>query len=96
VAGCFTTTFRTIAGGARCDFADLEVEATATMRKTAAGFSLTEIVIRPVLKIAEPEEVERAFDLLRKAEHMCLVSRAIGLPLRCEPQVQAVQEEVAL
>jgi organic hydroperoxide reductase OsmC/OhrA len=92
VAGCFTTTFRTIASSAKYDFADLEVEATVIMPKTAV---LGEIVIGPILKIADPEESEHALDLLRKAERLCLVSRALDLSLRCEPQVQVVQVEFA-
>lgn len=96
VTGCFTTTFRTIASGAKYDFTDLEVEASATMRNTPMGFSLGEIVIRPILKIAAPEPSERACELLRKAERLCLVSRALGVPLRYEPHVEVVQEQLAI
>ena len=72
VAGCFTTTLRSIAGD-QFDFADLQVEACGTVRKAQSGYGFTEIVICPTLKIACSEERERALDLLKKAERLCLV-----------------------
>ena len=88
VAGCYTTTLRAIAGTAQFNFTDLQVEASGVVRKAESGYSFTEIVIRPNLKIASSEERERALDLLRKAEKLCLVSRAIGTPLKFEPQLE--------
>ena len=94
VAGCFTTTFRTIASTAQADFTDLEVEASAQLRKMPSGYSFTEITVRPRLKIAEIGERERALDLLKKAERLCLVSRTLGLPQRFEPQVEVIESPV--
>jgi organic hydroperoxide reductase OsmC/OhrA len=45
-------------------------------------------VIRPTLQIADDTERGRAHDLLKKAERLCLVSRALAMPLRFEPQVE--------
>jgi len=91
VAGCFTTTLRTIAGSAQFDFTDLQVEASGTIRKGDSGYSFSEIVVRPQLKIATSEERDRALVLLKKAEKLCLVSRAIGAPLRFEPQLEVAK-----
>jgi peroxiredoxin-like protein len=91
VAGCFTTTLRAIAGSAHFDFTDLQVEASGTVRRSDSGFSFSEIVVRPNLKIGSSEERDRALDLLKKAEKLCLVSRAIGTPLRFEPQVEVLK-----
>jgi peroxiredoxin-like protein len=88
VAGCYTTTLRTLAGAAKFDFTDLQVEASGTVRKSEPGYSFTEIVVRPNLKIASVEERDRALELLKKAQNLCLVSRAIGTPLRFEPQLE--------
>jgi organic hydroperoxide reductase OsmC/OhrA len=92
ISGCFTTTFRTIVSKAESDFTDLEVEAAATMRKVQSGYMFTEIVLRPLLKIADPEQVERAMDLLNRAARLCLVSRTLDTPLRFEPQVEVTHE----
>lgn len=90
VAGCFTTTLRSIASGAQFDFADLEVEAYAKLRKMESGYGFDEITLRPTLKIANDTERQRALDLLQRAERLCLVSRAFAKPLRFEPQLELI------
>jgi len=88
VAGCYTTTVRVIAGKAEFVFTDLQVEASGTVRKTESGYNFTQIVVRPSLKIASVQERDRALALLRQAEKLCLVSRAIGTNLTFEPQLE--------
>ncbi len=94
VAGCFTTTVRSISGD-QFDFTDLQVEASGTVRKAQSGYGC-EIVIRPTLKIACSEERERALDLLKKAERLCLVSRALGTNLRFEPKIEVIEATVSV
>jgi peroxiredoxin-like protein len=91
VAGCYTTTLRAIAGTAQFDFTDLQVEASGVVRKAESGYSFTEIVVRPNLRISSEEERERALTLLRKAEKLCLVSRALGTSLKFEPQLEVTK-----
>jgi peroxiredoxin-like protein len=88
VASCYTTTLRSIAGNAQFDFTDLQVEASGTVRKAESGYSFAQIVVRPNLKIASAEERDRALDLLKRAEKLCLVSRALGTNLTFEPQLE--------
>jgi len=91
VAGCYTTTVRAIAGAAQFDFTDLQVEASGIIRKADSGYTFAEITLRPNLKIAAPEDRERALDLLQRAEKLCLVSRAIGAPVKFEPQLEILK-----
>jgi len=96
ITGCFTTTFRSIASSAQFEFTDLEAEAIAKVHKVGSAFYFDDIVVRPVVKIANFEECDRALDLLDKAERMCLVSRALDFPVRFEPQVQVIEAEFSL
>ena len=91
MAGCYTTTLRTIAGSAQLDFTDLQVEASGTVRKAESGYSFTQIVVRPNLKIASADERDRAVDLLKRAEKLCLVSRALGTSVKFETQLEIVK-----
>lgn len=91
LAGCYTTTLRAIAGTAQFNFTDLQVEASGTVRKGEGGWTFTQIVVRPNLKIASADERERALDLLKRAEKLCLVSRAIGTAMKFEPQLEIVK-----
>ena len=96
LAGCFTTTLRAIAGNVQFDFTDLQVAASGTVRKAASGYSFSEIVLRPTMKIAELSERERALDLLEKTERLCLVARALDVPLRFEPQFEVTPAVVSV
>jgi peroxiredoxin-like protein len=87
VAGCYTT-LRAIAGAAQFSFTDLQVEASGTVRKADSGYNFSQIVVRPNLKIGSEQERERALELLKRAEQLCLVSRAIGTTIRFEPQLE--------
>ena len=68
------------------------MQAVATMRKVDSGYMFTEIVLRPVLKIADLEERERAMDLLNRAARLCLVSRTLDTPLSLEPKLEVTYE----
>src|SRR2546423_11124981 len=50
LAACYTTTLRSIAGVAKLDFADLQVEASGIVRKAESGYRFAEIVVRPSVK----------------------------------------------
>jgi peroxiredoxin-like protein len=94
IAGCYTTTLRAIAGGAQFNFTDLQVEASGTVRKAESGYVFHEITLRPNLKISTTEERERALELLKRAERLCLVSRAIGAPVKFEPELEVTKPAV--
>jgi organic hydroperoxide reductase OsmC/OhrA len=96
LTGCFTTTVRTIAGSIEFDFTDLQVEASGTIRKSQLGYGFSEIVICPTLQITHPKEREQALDVLKKAERLCLVSRAIDVPLRFEPKIEVTEAVVSV
>jgi organic hydroperoxide reductase OsmC/OhrA len=51
---------------------------------------------RPTMKIAEFSERERALDLLARTERLCLVARALDIPLRFEPQLEVTPAEVSV
>lgn len=91
IAACYTTTLRSIASSAHTDFTDLEVEASGTIQKIDSGYAFTQIVIRPILKITDINQRARTLDLLKKAQRMCLISRALDAPVRFEPQMEVIE-----
>jgi organic hydroperoxide reductase OsmC/OhrA len=95
-AGCFTTALRSISRNAGLDIIDLQVEASGTVRKSECCHDFRAIVIRSNLKIARSEERERALKLLKKAERLCLVSRALDIPLIFEPKIEVIEAVFSL
>ena len=88
VASCFTTTFHAVAGYAKFEYTDLEVEVEGTVDKTQTGYCFTRIVIRPRLMISDEQEQTRASELLEKAKSLCLVARALATAQEFEPRVR--------
>ena len=70
------------------EYSDLEVEAAGKVDKADSGYSFSHIILRPHLKILGEGERARGFELLQKAESLCLVSRALAVTLAFEPVVE--------
>jgi acetyltransferase len=87
VSSCFTATFHVIAGHAKFEYTDLQVEAEGVVSRADLGYTFSEIIVRPTLTIAREQEREDALALLQKAETMCLVSRALTTPQTFEVHV---------
>ena len=88
IASCFTTTFRVLAEYSKWEYTDLQVEAAGTVDKIDSGYSFTRVILRPHLKIPAELDRSRAFDLLRKAQSLCLISRALAVAQTFEPVVE--------
>jgi len=94
LASCYSVTMRVVATRAHFDFVDLQVEANGTVRKADSGYRFRDIVVRTRLTITSAGDSERGLDLLKLAESLCLVSRALHTGLRFEHRIE-VTEAVA-
>jgi peroxiredoxin-like protein len=95
IAGCYTTTFRALSEYSKFEYTDLEVEVQGVVRKAESGYMFDGIIVHPKVTITSEEEHSRATRLLDKAKRLCLVSRAIAVPITYEPAVRvAVREEM--
>jgi peroxiredoxin-like protein len=88
VASCYTTTFRALAERSRFGYADLEVEVQGTIHRADSGYHFSEIIMRPNLTILSEEGRKRALVLIKKAEALCLVSRALSIRQIFECRIQ--------
>ena len=67
VAGCYTTTFRTLAEYSKLEYADFQVQVEGVIKKTDSGYSFTEVVVRPNLTISVEQEQTRALALVAES-----------------------------
>ena len=94
VESCLLLTFRAIARASKFEFISMEVDAEGVVDRQGGVTRFTSITLRPKLVIGADADVERARQLLAKAEKNCLVSASLSTPVRLEPQI-AVAEAVA-
>lgn len=87
VSSCFMTTFTAIAEYSKLDFENLEVMAVGRLDKVDGKFMVTEIILKPVLMIADEKHSDKANRLLEKAEDACLISRSIKTKIILDPRI---------
>ena len=91
VNSCFMTTFLAIAENSKLEFVSFSADAKGTLEKLdGRGFIMTEVVLRPKLRVCHARDVERACRILEKAEKNCLISNSIKSETRLEPEVTSV------
>jgi peroxiredoxin-like protein len=93
VNSCFMTTFLAIAENSKLEFVSFSADAKGKLEKLdGEGFIMTEVVLRPKLRISHARDVERAGRILEKAEKHCLISNSIKTQTKLEPEVSFAGE----
>lgn len=77
VNSCFMTTFLAIAENSRLTYSAFDCNAKGKLEQVEGKFLMTEIILEPVLIIANEDEREKAERILQKAETACLISNSI-------------------
>ncbi|PKD17810.1 osmotically inducible protein OsmC [Salegentibacter salinarum] len=93
VESCLMTTFLAIAENSKLDFISFKSKAIGKLDKVEGKFQMTEIILKPVLKIADESNAERAKRILEKSEKACLISNSIKSKIILEAEVVIVSQE---
>ena len=89
VSSCFMTTFLAIAEMSKLDFVSFVADAVGKLEKLEGqGYMVTEITLRPRLRIGRAQDAERAARILEKAEKNCLISNSVKSVVRLEPEIE--------
>ncbi len=74
----------TVAGVVVLDYTD---QATGTMEETPdGGGHFTEVVLHPVVTVADQSMVEKANELHHKASQLCFIANSVNFPVKHEPK----------
>jgi organic hydroperoxide reductase OsmC/OhrA len=95
VASCYVSTFSGICIASKFAFDSLDLEVEGILGKDEAGWRFTQVVLRPTLQVARPEDADRGNRLLQKAEKNCLIGRSIACPTVLDPVVKIGEVNVA-
>jgi organic hydroperoxide reductase OsmC/OhrA len=90
---CFETTFDALAARVELDVQHWRANVDGVVDKTRTGLELTSITIDVRLVVA-PDDVERAGEVLRKAQQHCIVSKALKAPVQVLSQISTDRFEV--
>jgi len=84
---CLMTTFLAVAENSKLPFLSYASTAEGTLEKTAEGYRMTQILIKPRVTVPGEEHVERARRVLEKAEKHCLISASMKTVVHSQPEV---------
>jgi organic hydroperoxide reductase OsmC/OhrA len=84
---CLMTTFLAIAEKSRLDFSAYSSQAEGTLEKTAAGYLVTSILIRPRVVISDQAQSDRAMKIIEMAEKHCLISNSMKSEVSIAPEI---------
>jgi peroxiredoxin-like protein len=88
VNSCLMTTFLAIAENSRLRYESFGSNAIGKLENSSGKFLMSEVVLRPVLRIMDENDREKAMRVLEKSEKACLVSNSIKSKIVFEPLVE--------
>ncbi len=88
VNSCLMTTFLAIAENSKLLFVHFSSGAEGKLERVENKYMITEIVLSPVLTIANEADQERALRILEKSEAACLISNSIKSKIIFQPQIK--------
>jgi peroxiredoxin-like protein len=90
INSCLMTTFLSIAENSNLEFQSFESQATCKIEKLGGKYHLTQILLKPKLVIASSQNLDKAMKILEISEKACLVSSAIKINVRLQPEIIVV------
>ena len=94
VSSCLMTTFLAVAENSKLQFINYECKASGKLEKVDGKFVISEIVLSPIVTIANEGDKEKALRILQKSEAGCLISNSVRSSIIFQPEVKL--EELGL
>ena len=91
VNSCLMTTFLAIAENSKLEFLHFDSQAVGKLDKVDGKYMMTEVLLKPVLVIANPEQEEKAKRVLEMSERACLISNSVKSTVTMEAVVRVEQ-----
>ncbi len=88
VNSCLMTTFLSIAENSKFNFISFESNADGKLEKVEGKYMISEVVLSPVLTIANEADHEKALRILGKSEAACLISNSVKSKIVFNPLVK--------
>jgi len=87
VNSCFMTTFLAVAENSKLEFTTFTCESEGRLDKVDGKYMMTEIILKPYLKIKNEADAEKAERILQKSESACLISNSITSKVTLQPTI---------
>ena len=92
---CYALTLLAIAEFSKISIVSFSCTARGKLEKTAAGYQVTEIVVKPRIVIASGADLSRMARVVEKAKENCFISNSIRSTILIEPEIFHQQAPVS-
>jgi organic hydroperoxide reductase OsmC/OhrA len=93
VSSCFMTTFLAIAENSRLEFESFACKATGTLEQVDGKFTMSEVLLEPIVTVLHSADRERAERVLLRTEANCLISNSIKSVVTMRTRVEISASE---
>lgn len=90
VNSCFMTTFLAVAENSKLEFTHFECNAIGTLDRVDGKFCITEIVLSPILTIADETYKDKGIRVMEMSEKACLITNSITSKVILKPTVTII------
>lgn len=87
VGSCFMTTFLAIAENSKLNFSGFSCKAQGKLDTVEGKLQITEVILRPTVKIMQESDKEKAERIINKSEAACLISNSIKAKVTLQPEI---------
>lgn len=95
IADCFILSFRAVARASRLEWTGLSCGVEATLDRVEKVTRFTAVTVRPVLRLADGQDMDRAERCLNKAKDVCLITNSLNAEVTLEPSIEIGDEAVS-
>jgi peroxiredoxin-like protein len=88
VSSCLMTTFLSIAENSKLEFTHFSCKSRGKLEQVDGKFIMSEIILEPLVTIANESDREKAERILKKSEAACLISNSIRSKVTMTPSIQ--------
>jgi len=87
VNSCFMTTFLAIAENSKLEYEAFECGSEGVLEQVDGRYIMTEVLLKPKLRLRHQGDTEKAEKILQKAEKACLISNSIKSATRLAGEI---------
>lgn len=88
ISGCLMTTFLAIAENSTLEFTSFGCQATGKLEMVEGKLMMSEILLKPTVKIHNEKYRDKAIRILKKAEDACLISHSVKSKITMEITIE--------
>ncbi len=86
LSGCHMLSYLAVAANSKIEILSYEDSADGTLEKHGMSMKFKEVTLRPKIKLANPNEHDKALALHDKAHHICFIGNSVNFPIQIEPE----------